>query len=490
MSLLKNKLLESFEIEDTKMEIIDLLYEVSNSSKEEISNDLSKLISLIEDIPEKINEQYKLVVKTSEVETTSWILMLKDKNENDSMIQYSNQSLSMNEVFRCEIENFIVGNAKQISDILSQLNFKQWVKDCEKNPSKKIINLVPKPQFSNEMLAQIARRDKIMKNLQPKLPFDAWNEMSDKIKPHIPNIDWFSEVKPHFPNTDWLSKMKPHFPDTDWAPKINVASEILQQFKRQLSDINRIIGKSLTSILSTINFKELQANLKERDKRKLAVFMEHDWYIPIVILDDIPAVDTLESVVEADEVMSEILEYFQDHNGLSLFDYVPKSLKTYYEIKKIEILLNNNMNKMIVMYCLERIENLLLTMQRKENPEINPNKIAVGKNSYQNYLLSIEKENNYLKELVEKITINPQIHLFERFKDGQEYYEQNGKHSLNRNMFLHGWVEDDEVEEVLAKKAILAYAFFQTLYYLKFKDEKYTRHVGISKRKKTKFRKY
>lgn len=240
----------------------------------------------------------------------------------------------------------------------------------------------------------------------------------------------------------------------------------------------KTMTESISKAIASIDFEGLVKNMKEAEKRKLSRFLQYDWYFPIFLLEDLPIIFEFESASEANSTALELLDDYRVEHGYDLNDFIPKSLKTYKELKQVDYLLHAQMYKMTVIFCLERIESRIKQMQQNENSKIQYSKLKVGKGGYDYYMNVLKEESDYLDDLVSKITIDQKIHLFDRFVEGMEYKNEQGEYPLNRNLFLHGFVDDSEVNEIMAKKAILAYGFFESLFLLKYKPKEKIRRVN------------
>ncbi|EPA0804753.1 hypothetical protein ACQZUA_002362 [Enterococcus hirae] len=328
-----------------------------------------------------------------------------------------------------------------IGDVISSLMLDSW--QTKNNDMVKIDNLhelktIKIPKVSPDILRSIERINNFSQSFQ------------------IPNFHRFDEI------ISATGKMVKNF-------KVSI-EPVIEQMK--------VIEASITRALLSIDFESLAKNMKESEKRKLSRFLQYDWYFPIFLLEDLPIIFEFESALEADSTAVELLDYYRDEHGYDLNDLIPKSLKTYNELKQIDYLLNAQMYKLTVIYCLERIENRIKQMQQNENSKIQYSKLKVGKRGYDYYMNVLKEESDYLDNLVSKITIDQKIHLFDRFVKGMKYKNEQGEYPLNRNLFLHGFVDDSEVNEIMAKKAILAYGFFESLFLLKYKPKEKIRRVN------------
>ncbi|OJG46025.1 hypothetical protein RV04_GL001791 [Enterococcus hermanniensis] len=262
---------------------------------------------------------------------------------------------------------------------------------------------------------------------------------------------------------------------------VSIIVDSLKDFQVKMEPViqtMKIMTESISKAISSIDFEGWVKNMKEAEKRKLSRFLQYDWYFPIFLLEDLPIIFEFESASEANRTAIELLNDFKVEHGYDLNDFIPKSLKTYKELIQIDYLLNVQMYKTTVIYCLERIESRIKQMQQNENSKIQYSKLKVGKGGYDYYMNVLKEESDYLDELVSKITIDQKVHLFDRFVEGMEYKNEQGEYPLNRNLFLHGFVDDSEVNEIMAKKAILAYGFFESLFLLKYKPKEKIRRVN------------
>ena len=151
----------------------------------------------------------------------------------------------------------------------------------------------------------------------------------------------------------------------------------------------------------------------------------------------------------------------------------------------------------MVIFCLERIEFILSQIQIQEQGT-HFSEILTSNKSFKNFV-NTSNDDNFLKELVSQIAYLSEYHekgfvevnLFKNFKDIESDYIEN-RLTLNRNIFMHGLVDEKDVGYLLVQKSVLAYAFFEELYVLKTTDKKYLRlqlfkRKGISKKCKIRF---
>lgn len=164
---------------------------------------------------------------------------------------------------------------------------------------------------------------------------------------------------------------------------------------------------------------------------------------------------------------------------------------------QLEYLESLKMYKMMVIFCLERIEFLLSQIQIQEQ-KIHFSELKTSQKSFRNFV-NASNNDDFLNKLVSQITFLSEYHekgyievnLFKKFKEIESVYSE-GNLPLNRNIFMHGLVDERNVSFLLVQKAIMAYAFFEELYRLKTTNKKNLRSKlfkrrGISRKKKTRF---
>ncbi|MDU7962416.1 MAG: hypothetical protein E7J28_07030, partial [Streptococcus sp.] len=169
----------------------------------------------------------------------------------------------------------------------------------------------------------------------------------------------------------------------------------------------------------------------------------------------------------------------------------------YKEVAQLEYLESLKMYKMMVIFCLERIEFLLSQIQIQEQ-KIHFSELKTSQKSFRNFV-NASNNDDFLNELVSQITFLSEYHekgyievnLFKKFKEIESVYSEDNL-PLNRNIFMHGLVDERYVSFLLVQKAIMAYAFFEELYRLKTTNKKNLRtklfkRMGISRKKKTRF---
>ena len=214
--------------------------------------------------------------------------------------------------------------------------------------------------------------------------------------------------------------------------------------------------------------------------------MHFDIYPPLLFIDEMGSYE-IENQKEANILLMEYLSLWEEEYGRTVYDFVPKSLKTYREIEQLQNLEQLKMYKTMVMFCCERIENVLAELQLQEQ-EKKQSEIKISHESVRNFMDSLN-HNDYLKEVISQIAYISeyhdegyrQINLFIKFKYLEEEYDEETL-PLNRNLFMHGLVDEKNVNYLMVQKAILAYSFFVQLYVLKTRNSKDARIKGLRRK--------
>ena len=275
-------------------------------------------------------------------------------------------------------------------------------------------------------------------------------------------------------------------------------SKILEVLSKQFSKLQTLYNfKNIGNFLKNIDFDDYRRQLDEQRKRKIAKCLHFDIYPPILFLDELASMEEVTEQSEADYYLSEHLKYWEEQRGRSIYDFIPKSLRTYKEVAQLEYLESLKMYKMMVIFCLERIEFLLSQIQIQEQ-NIHFSELKTSQKSFRNFV-NASNNDDFLNELVSQITFLSEYHekgyvevnLFKKFKEIESVYSEDNL-PLNRNIFMHGLVDERNVSFLLVQKAIMAYAFFEELYRLKITNKKNLRSKlfkrrGISRKKKTRF---
>lgn len=293
-------------------------------------------------------------------------------------------------------------------------------------------------------------------------------------------------VKDIFKPFDKIASIQPNY------------SNILEVLSKQFSKLQTLYNfKNIGNFLKNIDFDDYRLELDEQRKRKIAKCLHFDIYPPILFLDELASMQKVTEQAEADYYLYEHLKYWEEQRGKSIYDFIPKSLRTYKEVAQLEYLESLKMYKMMVIFCLERIEFILSQIQIQEQGT-HFSEILTSNKSFRNFV-NTSNDDNFLNELVSQITFLSEYHekgfvevnLFKNFKDIESDYIEN-RLPLNRNIFMHGLVDEKDVSYLLVQKSVLAYAFFEELYVLKTTDKKYLRlqlfkRKGISKKSKIRF---
>ena len=273
-----------------------------------------------------------------------------------------------------------------------------------------------------------------------------------------------------------LSQIK--IPKIDFRPMLSVIDKITESYSYTF--------KSIIDTFSSLDFEKYRKDLEELDKRKIAQFLHYDIYPPLLFIDEMRPYE-IENQKEANIVLMEYLSLWEEKYGRTVYDFVPKSLKTYKEICQLQNLEQLKMYKTMVMFCCERIENVLAKLQLQEQ-EKKKSEIKVSHESFRNFMDSLNHD-EYLKELISHIAYISEYHdkgfreinLFKRFENLDEEYDEETL-PLNRNLFMHGLVDEKNVNYLMVQKAILAYSFFVQLYVLKTRNSKDARIRGLRRK--------
>ena len=146
-------------------------------------------------------------------------------------------------------------------------------------------------------------------------------------------------------------------PKIDFGPILSVIDKINESYSYTF--------KSIIDTFSSLDFEKYKKDLEELDKRKIAQYLHFDIYPPLLFIDEMGSYE-LENQQEANFVLREYLSLWKEKNGRTVYDFIPKSLETYREIEQLQHLEKLKMYKTMVMYCCERIESVLATLQLQE----------------------------------------------------------------------------------------------------------------------------
>ena len=277
-----------------------------------------------------------------------------------------------------------------------------------------------------------------------------------------------------------------------------------ENFKEAIINISSIsesvseILQSVNSFMKKIDFTGLIDSLNDSKKKRIAYCLVYDIYPPLTHIDFISAVAVpFENQQDADIFLIELLKYFEEEHNKTTYDFIPLSLRTYHEINKLQELEKLGFYKLMVIFCIERIEYILTEMQLAEEGSTLA-KVKTNQPAFREFIDLTNIKNQYLIDLIKQITYIKEFHeknylevsLFKRFSDIEELYN-NGVLPLNRNLYMHGRVNDNQVDYLTVQKSLLAFSFFEQLFVLKKQDIKKSvlrknRHYGLSKITKNK----
>lgn len=410
--------------------------------------------------------------------------VLLDKDESKF---YINEVFRRDKFLKSDIEQRTIDLQLELKDIFENY-FDEY---CEKvlslesksvgrvSISSDVINVISRKQ-SNVMNESVIHIKNLMKNFNESIGANV-PTISQTLKKVIQN-----NVQDIFKPFEKIASIQPNY------------SNILEVLSKQFSKLQTLYNfKNIGNFLKNIDFDDYRRQLDEQRKRKIAKCLHFDIYPPILFLDELASMEKVTEQSEADYYLSEHLKYWEEQRGRSIYDFIPKSLRTYKEVAQLEYLESLKMYKMMVIFCLERIEFILSQIQIQEQGT-HISEILTSNKSFKNFV-NTSNDDNFLKELVSQIAYLSEYHekgfvevnLFKKFKDIESDYIENSL-PLNRNIFMHGLVDEKYVNYLLVQKSVLAYAFFEELYVLKTTDKKYLRlqlfkRKGISKKSKIRF---
>ena len=437
--------------------------------KDSDKNKLGNLTLLHRDTNVKISDE-TFVEKKEE---------LLDKDESKF---YINEVFRRDKFLKSDIEQRTIDLQLELKDIFENY-FDEY---CEKvlslesksvgrvSISSDVINGISRKQ-SNVTNASVIHIKNLMKNFNESIGANV-PTISQSLKKVIQN-----NVQDIFKPFEKIASIQPNY------------SNILEVLSKQFSKLQTLYNfKNIGNFLKNIDFDDYRRQLDEQRKRKIAKCLHFDIYPPILFLDELASMEKITEQSEADYYLSEHLKYWEEQRGRSVYDFIPKSLRTYKEVVQLEYLESLKMYKMMVIFCLERIEFILSQIQIQEQGT-HFSEILTSNKSFKNFV-NTSNDDNFLKELVSQIAYLSEYHekgfvevnLFKKFKDIESDYIEN-RLPLNRNIFMHGLVDEKDVGYLLVQKSVLAYAFFEELYVLKTTDKKYLRlqlfkRKGISKK--------
>ena len=247
--------------------------------------------------------------------------------------------------------------------------------------------------------------------------------------------------------------------------------------------LNSISGKTKISIIENSNSDYLNKNnsktidtwietLSSGEKIGLSYCLRYDIYPPLNLLDKIPFTQKFNSQREADRYLNNLFLILEE-NDKNIFDCVPKTIHNQKDIDKIKTLYDLGFNKILMLYIFERIDNLIYKIRKKYSKNIK-GRIGyqiIAKEFFETIKLNTEDSDlkDSLEELFEIKNYNKdkyfKLNLYESYSNNEEILSKLNTEEipLNRNIFMHGLVQDEHVSEMLTKKAILAFGFFTSL---------------------------
>lgn len=410
--------------------------------------------------------------------------VLLDKDESKF---YINEVFRRDKFLKSDIEQRTIDLQLELKDIFENY-FDEY---CEKVLSLKsksvgrvsissdVINGISRKQ-SNVMNESVIHIKNLMKNFNESIGANV-STISQSLKKLIQ--DNVKDISKPF---EKIASIQPNY------------SNILEVLSKQFSKLQTFYNfKNIGNFLKNIDFDDYRRQLDEQRKRKIAKCLHFDIYPPILFLDELASMEKVTEQSEADYYLFEHLKYWEEQRGRCIYDFIPKSLRTYKEVAQLEYLESLKMYKMMVIFCLERIEFILSQIQIQEQGTSFSN-ILTSNSSFRNFV-NASNNDDFLNELVSQITFLSEYHekgyievnLFKKFKEIESVYSKDNV-PLNRNIFMHGLVDERNVSFLLVQKAIMAYAFFEELYRLKTTNKKNLRtklfkRRGISRKKKTRF---
>ncbi|MGO4942217.1 hypothetical protein ACTQ5R_06180 [Ruoffia tabacinasalis] len=443
------------EIIDALSNIIQKKY-LTNQPKLEIK---SKISSFKDTLKQENVDNDSLILITS-TDNHDVIIHIVDSNSNKELI--TNENLNINKILQANY------NGKEISQE-SLANF-LWKLNCHEWKSKQIKINIP----NNINL------DGIKGPMENTNKFNSYFETIEKMVNNLPvlNIPIPSIDQNLIDAANEINSTYDRYYNKINSNLIESFNLIADTFNKQAVAIDSILN-SVTSMIGNMDFSTFIKDFTEEDKIIISNYFKFDWYIPVTLIHEILPLYTPETLQETDEIFMEILGYFKENNGIELYDLIPRTPKTYYELSEIEILMQLQLFKQVVMYCLERIEDIIIKSQISENSEIKFNNLKTGEKGLDKYIKQLtpimENQDYYVKELFSNLSTPDKTNntnLFKDFDAGKRYQVEHGKVPLNRNLFFHGLIHSEEVDEVIATKAILAYGFFYSLFIMKNKNKR------------------
>lgn len=445
---LKNQLLIALNKINSKelAETIHSLY-LQDLPVSEVNKYIEDFIEFLNQLPDETLESYESELIFEDLNLPKVILQTKD--ENGRILILTDNKGIIKRILLSRIKPFN-HSISIISQIIWQLYEIEW--------SKKIDLSMPFQKFDiNSILSSIPINS--IGNIMASLQNTDFN---------IPTLSKYAIDPIVFDISNTIANSV----STINKQLVETIQNIMSSYKDSIDVIN--------SYFNSIDFDSFIERMKDSEREQLGKYLYYDWYIPISHIEFMSEIPIPESLIETDEMMFEVFDFFYEENNLSFYELIPKTLRTYHEMDQIVTLMELNYFKQVTLFCFERIENLIFEMQLNEEPEIQSNKIQIGTNGLKEYLKVLQNESDYLNNLLSPISDLKNINLFKSFENAETYKNRHGIFPLNRNIFLHGWIDNNLVDKTTAVKAILAYGFFNSLFIMKYNNSKRKYRKGFS----------
>lgn len=330
------------------------------------------------------------------------------------------------------------------SSIINKNIIENDIKTAE--AAKTLVNII-KPTFTNLKSPDVAK--KITEEIGIGLPSISQQNIKSFTDTLLNNLELVKP--PKIPSNVYLSNLLV-------KTKISIDEENIPQ------TINNI---SKNIIDDWIN------KLPSNKKIELSYCIKYDIYPPLFLLNKIPFSQDFSSQEEADEYMNNLLSTLEE-NKKTVIDCIPETKENYNDKIKIKQLYKMGYSKILILYIFERIENLINKIRFKYSDKTIRDRTSQQQTASE--FLQIIKDNtndpehkNIINEIFKNKLLNEnnklKLSLFEAFSSNEDIIKKIGtqKIPLNRNIFMHGYVEDENVTELLVNKAILAFGFFTSL---------------------------
>lgn len=286
-------------------------------------------------------------------------------------------------------------------------------------------------------------------------------ELTKNIKPILDNPDFIYTTEKIIKDSQSITP--PKLPFDVYLNSISGKTKISIIENSNSDDVNKINSKTIDTWIDALTTGE---------KIGLSYCLRYDIYPPLNLLDKIPFTQKFNSQKEADSYLNNLFVILEE-NQKNIFDCIPKSTHNQDDIDKLKKLYDLGYHKILMLYIFERIDNLIYKIRKKYSKNVKQRKSyqMLAKEFFETIKLNTEdidlKES--LEELFEIKNYNKEkyfkLNLYESFSNNEEILSKlkTKEIPLNRNIFMHGLVQDEYVSELLTKKAILAFGFFTSL---------------------------